>query len=155
VVFLVLLLFAAAEVLAFVAVAHQIGLLLALLILVVVSAAGPAIVRRVGFGVITHAQERLARGEAPTREVLDGVMVLAGGVFICVPGFIGDAIGLLLMLGPVRRLIIAFAGHRISRRVGRFSGPGGRLRYGSGPVIDTGSTSSWPSPGGSGRELGS
>jgi UPF0716 protein FxsA len=107
----------AAEVLSFVLVAHQIGVLLALVLLIGVSALGPVIVRRVGIGVLAHTRDRLAGGELPTREVLDGVVVLAGGALICVPGFIGDAIGLLLMLGPVRHFLVRAAGHRLARRV--------------------------------------
>jgi UPF0716 protein FxsA len=107
----------AAEIAAFVLVSHQIGFLWALVLLVAVSAAGPLVVRRVGTGVLAHTQDRLARGEVPTRDLLDGLVVLVGGVMICVPGFISDAIGLLLMLGPVRRFVFWAAGHRLARRV--------------------------------------
>ena len=100
-------------------VAEQIGVLWALLILVLVSALGPFIVRRVGFGVLAQTQERLARGELPTRELLDGLVVLIGGVMICVPGFVGDALGLLLMIGPVRHSLIRASGNRLARRVQR------------------------------------
>ena len=116
-IFLGVLLFIAAEIASFVVVAEQIGFLWALVILVVVSALGPFVVRRVGVGVLAHTRDRLARGEVPTRELLDGLVVLIGGVMICVPGFIGDAIGLLLMIGPVRHLVIRAAGHRLARRV--------------------------------------
>ena len=111
------LLFVAAEVTAFVVVAGQIGFLWAIVILIAVSALGPFIVRRVGIGVLAHTQERLARGEVPTRDVLDGLLVLVGGVMICVPGFIGDGAGLLLMIGPVRHFLVRLAGHRLARRV--------------------------------------
>jgi UPF0716 family protein affecting phage T7 exclusion len=50
--------------------------------------------------------------------------VLIGGVLICVPGFIGDALGLLLMISPIRHLVIRASGHGLARRVQRFrSGP--------------------------------
>jgi UPF0716 protein FxsA len=117
VILLGVLLFIAAEITSFVVVAEKIGFLWALAILVVVSALGPFVVRRVGFGVLVQTQQRLARGEVPTRELLDGLVVLIGGVMICVPGFIGDAIGLLLMIGPVRHLVIRAAGHRLARRL--------------------------------------
>ncbi len=116
-IFLGALLFFAAEIVVFVVVAHAIGFLLALLLLIVVSALGPFVVRRVGLGVLAHTQERLRRGELPTRELLDGLVILIGGVMICVPGFIGDALGLLLMIGPVRHLLIRTVGHRLARRV--------------------------------------
>jgi UPF0716 family protein affecting phage T7 exclusion len=102
VIFFGVLVLIGAEIAAFVAVADQVGFLWALLILIGVSALGPFVVKRVGFGVLVHTQERLARGEVPTRELFDGLVVLAAGVLICVPGFIGDALGLLLMIGPVR-----------------------------------------------------
>ena len=115
--FLGVLVVIAAEIAAFVAVAEQIGFLWAFGILIVVSAIGPFIVRRVGFGIVVHTQERLARGELPTKELFDGLVVLFAGVLICVPGFVGDALGLLLMIGPVRHLLIWASKHQLARRV--------------------------------------
>lgn len=114
-----LLVAVAAEVAVFWLVAAQIGFLWALALLVVVSALGPFVVKRAGFGVLAHTRERLERGEVPTKELFDGLVVLAGGVLICVPGFIGDALGLLLMVGPVRRFVTGLAGHRFAQRLQR------------------------------------
>jgi UPF0716 protein FxsA len=151
VLFLGVLLFIAAEIASFVVVAEHIGFLWALAILVVVSALGPFVVRRVGVGVLAHTQERLARGEVPTRDLLDGLVVLIGGVMICVPGFIGDAVGLLLMIGPVRHLLIRAAGRRLARRVQTMGTGGWR-------VINVGSRSmrdgSSPPPAAPRRPLG-
>ncbi|HEY1990562.1 MAG TPA: FxsA family protein [Acidimicrobiales bacterium] len=115
--FIAVLLAIAAEITAFWVVAGQIGFLSALLLLIVVSAFGPFFVRRVGFGILAHTQERLRRGETPTRELFDGLVVLIGGVMIVIPGFIGDALGLLLMIGPVRHLVIRLFSHRMARRL--------------------------------------
>jgi UPF0716 protein FxsA len=149
--FIGLLLIVAAEITAFVVVAEQIGFLLALAILIVVSALGPFVVRRVGFGVLANTRERLARGEVPTRELLDGLVVLIGGVMICVPGFIGDALGLLLMIGPVRDLVIRVSGRQLARRVQR-------VRTGRWRVIDVRSRPLRddlpPPPGPPGRSIG-
>ena len=134
--FLAILLGVAAEITAFVLVADQIGFLWAFAILIGVSALGPFVVRRVGFSVLARTQDRLAKGEVPTRELLDGLVVLIGGVMICVPGFIGDALGLLLMIGPVRHLVIRASGHRLAGRVRR-------IRPGRWQVIDA---SSRPTP---------
>jgi UPF0716 protein FxsA len=115
--FLGALLFICAEIAAFVAVVEQIGFLWALGILIFVSALGPFVVRRVGVGVVVRTQDKLARGEVPTWEVLDGLVVLLAGAMICVPGYIGDALGLLLMIGPIRRLAIRVTGQRLARRL--------------------------------------
>jgi UPF0716 protein FxsA len=125
--FVCVLLIVAAEVAAFVFVAGQVGFLWALVFLIFVSALGPLVVRRVGSGVLVRTRERLELGEVPTRELLDGLVVLIGGVMICVPGFIGDAIGLLLMIGPVRQLVIGMFGHRLARRVQKM--PQGRWGF--------------------------
>jgi UPF0716 protein FxsA len=132
--FISLLLIAAAEIAAFVLVVEQVGFLWALLILILVSALGPFVVRRVGSGVLADTKERLAMGEVPTRELLDGLVVLFGGVMICVPGFVGDAFGLLLMIGPLRHLVIRAFGHQLARRVQKM--PPGRWGF-----IDAHSTS--------------
>jgi UPF0716 protein FxsA len=110
-------LFFVAEVAAFVAVGVHIGFGWTVLLLIGVSALGPFLVRRVGLGVLARTQERLAQGDLPTRDLLDGVVVLAGGLLICVPGFISDALGLLLMIGPVRHLIIRVGGRRMAQQV--------------------------------------
>lgn len=111
------LLFFVAEVVAFIEVGEHIGFGWAALILIGMSALGPFMIRRAGSGVLGRTQDRLAQGELPTRELLDGVVVLLGGVMVCVPGFISDAIGLLLMVGPVRRLLIRAGGRHLARRV--------------------------------------
>jgi UPF0716 protein FxsA len=110
-------LFFVAEVFAFVAVGQHIGFGWAVLLLIGVSALGPFLVKRVGLGVLARTQARLAQGDVPGRELLDGVVVLAGGLMICIPGFISDALGLLLMIGPVRHVLIRVGGRRMARRV--------------------------------------
>jgi len=109
--------FLGAEIASFVVVAEQIGFLWALAILLVVSALGPFVVRRVGVGVLAQTQARLARGEIPTRELLDGLVVLIGGLMICIPGYISDALGLMLMISPVRRGVIRVAGRGLGRKL--------------------------------------
>src|SRR6059036_4351493 len=46
----------------------------------------------------------LAEGRTPAREVVDGALVVIGGVLLMIPGFITDAVGLLLLLPPTRAL---------------------------------------------------
>ncbi len=111
------LVFLAVEVGAFVAVGSQIGFGWAVLLLIGLSALGPFAIRRVGLGVLTRTQARLAAGELPTRELLDGVLVLTGGAMILVPGFVSGALGLLLMIGPVRDVVVRTGGYWVGRRV--------------------------------------
>ena len=143
VLFVGLLSFTAAEIAAFVVVALQIGFLWAVVAIVAASALGPFVVWRVGLGVLGRARERLARGEVPTRDLLAGVVVLIGGCMLCVPGFLGDAAGLLLMVRPVRHLVIRLAGHRLARHVQTFGA--GRWSFVSTTSRPSGGGSSMPS----------
>jgi UPF0716 protein FxsA len=40
----------------------------------------------------------------PTREVVDGALVVIGGILLMIPGFISDVIGILFLLPPTRAL---------------------------------------------------
>ena len=110
-----LLLYVAAEIAALVVVAQQIGVLFAVLLVLLVSACGPFLLRRVGLGVLDHARVRLSQGESPSRDLLDGVVVVLGGVLVSIPGFVGDALGLLLLIRPVRHVVIRVAGRILAR----------------------------------------
>jgi len=46
----------------------------------------------------------VAAGRPPGREAIDGALILVGGVALMIPGFITDAIGLFLLLPPMRKL---------------------------------------------------
>jgi UPF0716 protein FxsA len=103
------------ELYVFVQVAHAIGFGAALLALVLVSVFGGSLVKRQGIGVWRRLQEQLARRESPGREVLNGILLLAAGLLVVVPGFVTGAIGLLLLVPPVRAAVRAV----LARRYGR------------------------------------
>jgi UPF0716 protein FxsA len=60
--------------------------------------------RSQGRGVMRRLAAALAERRTPAREVVDGALVLTGGFLVMVPGFISDAIGLLLLFPPSRVL---------------------------------------------------
>jgi UPF0716 protein FxsA len=66
-------------------------------------------------------------GGPPAREVIDGALVLVGGVLLMVPGFITDVLGLLLLLPPTRALarplLIRNLKSKFVVRAARFGGP--------------------------------
>jgi len=98
-------------------VAHQIGGLATIVLLVVLSASGPWLVKRQGLGVWRRAQRRAQAGEIPGREATDGLLLLIAGILLTVPGFLTAALGLLLLLPPVRAVVRAVSGRRLRRRV--------------------------------------
>lgn len=134
-------------------VAGAIGWGLTFLLLIATSAAGVVLLRRQSTSVWRTANAEMAAGRVPTRQLLDGALVLLGGVCLVLPGFVTGAFGALLMLPPVRAvvrpLLLAAMTRRAARlaRSGRFSGimvdtvvgPDGRMRARTrttGDVID-------------------
>lgn len=64
--------------------------------------AGAYLARSQGFNLINRIQADLNRGRIPAEEMLDGVMILAGGLLLLTPGFCTDLFGFCL-LTPVTR----------------------------------------------------
>ncbi len=62
-------------------------------------------------------QASLSEGRVPEEGVLGGVMLLLGGALLVTPGVITDAVGLLLLLPPTRRLLAAALRPRLQQFV--------------------------------------
>lgn len=112
-----LLVLLALEVAALVAVAHLIGLAWTLLLLVALSVLGGWLLRREGVRAWRRFRTAAQSGP-PGRHVTDGVVGLGGALLLAVPGFVTAALGLFLLLPPVRALARAglqrFAERRLS-----------------------------------------
>jgi UPF0716 protein FxsA len=84
-------------------------------------------VRSQGRAVWQRLADGIAVGRPPARAVLDGALVLMGGVLMIVPGFISDLFGAVLLAPPsraaVRRLLVRNFQGRFVRRMAGFSGP--------------------------------
>ena len=104
-----------------------------ILLLIGVSVVGAWMVRRSGLGVLNQIRNRLNRGELPAAELVDGLLILFAGALMLTPGFITDAVGLLLLFLPTRVLVRSLLMRHFSKKitVGRWSeGPGGRGGFG-------------------------
>jgi UPF0716 protein FxsA len=71
-------------------------------LLILVSIVGVWLAKREGLGVIARMRDTQARGEPPSRELADGALILLAAGLLVLPGFISDAVGILLLLPPVR-----------------------------------------------------
>ena len=90
-------------------------------ILLVDSLLGAILLNRQGRAAWRRFNKALAERRMPHREVLDGVLIVLGGALLLTPGFLTDAIGLALLLPPVRVLVRKMFARRLSRRVSRGS----------------------------------
>ena len=64
-------------------------------------------------------QAELAQGRLPAAELLDGAMVLVGGVLLLTPGFFTDLLGLFFLIPFTRAIIKQFARLWLQRRLER------------------------------------
>jgi UPF0716 protein FxsA len=91
-----------AEIYVIIQVGQAIGALWTVLILIADSLIGARLLSRQGRHAWATFQSALSAGRIPHREVLDGVLIILGGAFLLTPGFITDAVGLLLLVPPTR-----------------------------------------------------
>ena len=103
--FLLVLLFVLvpiAEIYVIIQVGQEIGALWTVAILIVDSLIGARLLGWQGRRAWASFQTALAQGRIPHREVLDGALIILGGAFLLTPGFITDAVGILLLVPPTR-----------------------------------------------------
>jgi UPF0716 protein FxsA len=98
-------------------VGQVIGPLWTIAALVVVSVLGAWLVRREGPRAWRRFREALDQGRLPTDEVIEGALVLFGGVLLLTPGFLSDALGLVLMIPPTRALVAGQLKRRLGARM--------------------------------------
>jgi UPF0716 protein FxsA len=105
------------EIYLFVLVGQAIGALNTIGLVIVISLTGAWLTKREGLGVLSRLRAQVDAGRMPTNELIDGVLILAGGIMLVVPGFITDACGLLLLFPPTRAVARRFVRRRIQVRV--------------------------------------
>jgi UPF0716 protein FxsA len=122
-----LLIGAIVELYVFVQVAGAIGFLNALGLVILLSLIGAWLAKRQGVAVWRRAQQQMANRRVPTAHLTDAFIVLLAGILLLVPGFVSGAIGLLLLLPPirmvVRRLLIGRWSDKISLIKATYRGP--------------------------------
>ena len=94
----------------------EIGALNTIVLLVAISIVGGWLVKREGVGVFQRAVARVEAGQAPGRELVDGVMILFAGALLMTPGFLTDLFGILLLLPPVRGVLRERVVRMLARR---------------------------------------
>lgn len=75
------------------------------------------LLRREGFATLLRARQRLDAGEVPAGEMLEGMVIAAGGALLLTPGFITDTIGFCCLIPPVRRALVRLFYRRWERHI--------------------------------------
>ena len=115
------------EISAFVEIGGEIGVLLTLIGIFVTGAIGIWLLRTQGRVVMASLQKQVARGEAPLASIADSLSLLLGAVLMLIPGYVSDAMGLMMFVPGIRTLV----GTMLMKNVGK----AGRFGFmGKGPM---------------------
>ena len=126
-------------------VSAHIGLQQTILLVIVTGILGGRLARGQGRVAWRKVQSAMAEGRLPTREAIEAILVLIAGVLLVTPGVITDAVGLLMLIAPIRTLMTPFVHEWLKKKI-QFSsthrpGPQGPWQRGasrSNPAAHTG-----------------
>ncbi len=93
------------EILLLIEIGNRIGALNTILVIVLTAILGASMMRQQGFTIMRNIQRDLSEGRMPTVELINGALVLVGGIVLLTPGFFTDAVGFILLIPATRGFI--------------------------------------------------
>jgi len=94
-----------------------IGVLYTILIVVATGLLGAFLAKHQGLVTLSRIRSNLERGIVPSYELLNGVLILMGGLLLLTPGLITDAVGFTLLIPQTRSIIGRWLGRLIQRAI--------------------------------------
>ena len=107
-IFLLVLLIPFIEIYLLLKVGGFIGAFPTILLVVFTAALGTWLVQQQGFATFQRLQANLAQGTIPAYEMIEGPIILVGGILLLTPGFITDILGLACLIPQLRRKIAQY-----------------------------------------------
>lgn len=104
-IFVLLIVVPLLELFVIVQVAQATSTLWTIVALLAVSTIGAWLVRREGTGVYGRIRKQLEQGQMPSEEIANAALIMFGGTLLLTPGFVTDAIGLGLLIPPIRAVV--------------------------------------------------
>lgn len=107
----------------------QIGALNTVLLVVMTAVLGALLARLEGLRTLQQIQSSLSQGHIPAEELIDGVLIFAGGILLITPGVLTDLFALVLLFPYTRMHFKRWLRRRFDRMVAsgnvRLHYPGG------------------------------
>jgi len=75
-------------------------------IVIITAWLGAKNVKQQGISTLNSVQTKIAQGQAPSEEIIAGLMLLIAGVLLVTPGFATDIFGLLILVPAFRKGIV-------------------------------------------------
>ena len=97
----------------------SIGALNTVGIIFITAVVGAYLAKHQGIAALQRIQKSMRNGEQVGRSLVEGALILVAGVMMLLPGFVTDAVGIALLLPPIRyvvaRVIVARARTRMEQ----------------------------------------
>lgn len=90
------------EIYLFIKLGSLFGALNTVILVVITGLAGAYLARLQGMQTMLRARTSLQQGIMPTEDLIDALIIFAAGMVLLTPGFLTDAMGLLLLFPPTR-----------------------------------------------------
>ena len=94
-----------------------------LMLVILTGAWGAYLAKSQGYSILAKIQEETAAGRVPTAELIDGLLVLIGGIVLLTPGLLTDLAGFCLMVPGFRAIIRERVKKKFAAQVGHFQMP--------------------------------
>ncbi len=124
--FLIVTFFSVSEVSLLLYVAQNTGILFTMACCVFTGILGGYFVRQQGLATFARFRQTLDQGALPADEAIEGLLLLIVGVLLCVPGFITDFMGFLIIIPAIRKLVARILVKRLQANISA-----GTIRFGS------------------------
>ncbi len=117
------------EIALFVTVGAWLGLWTTLGIVLLTGVFGVHLIRSQGVNALGQLQTARSNLKNPLSPIAHGLMSVVAGLFLILPGFFTDAVGLFLLIPPVQRGIISAISSKMVIQPGNQGFPGGRTDW--------------------------
>jgi len=94
-----------------------------LMLVILTGAWGAYLAKSQGYSILAKIQAETAAGRVPTAELIDGLLVLIGGIVLLTPGLLTDLAGFCLMVPGFRAIIRERVKKKFAAQVGHFQMP--------------------------------
>ncbi len=84
------------------------GVFTTLIVIVLTAVIGTYLFKKQGFETWRRAQQSFAKGEIPAYEIIEGPILLVGGLFLITPGFFSDLLGAACLIPSIRKQIAQY-----------------------------------------------
>jgi UPF0716 protein FxsA len=95
----------------------QIGALNTIALVIATAVLGALLARMEGLRTLQQIQSSLSRGDIPAEELIDGVLIFAGGILLITPGLLTDLFALVLLVPYTRMHFKRWLRRRFDRMV--------------------------------------